>query len=926
MHGPVELLITSPDGSARVVVVASPVTVGREQCDVVVDDPALSRRHLQLAPDGDAVVVSDLGSANGTWVDGQRLGSPRTVRAGEQVVAGDTTLVVLARVAPGGGPSGDGVIGHDRSPVTVIEQGRHAAAVAPWIRSRAAAAWARLVELAPEQRRGAPTIRLVDPYPDPADPTRAVAEGTVIDPDRHEVWMVVGATAAPDEPAYALALLVAAETAPDPEVALLFAGYGLHLAGVPSTDDAVRAAGVVRPSVATGEPRLAGAVSFVRSLITRAGDDVMRSTLARLGPGRVDAVLLETYGAGLASLERRWARSVAANAVDVPPRQFLSLSLHHLRPYRWQQIEVFALMLLGLAFTVTFPFVTRRLFDEAIPSGELAQVMGLLGVLGVAFVVSIVAGVRQAYLSATISGSVVRDLQQAMFDRLQVLPQAWYDEHDQGDVLTRVVRDVGAVEGALTQVFAQGILQALTLVVSATIMIVMSPLLGAIVLVAAPIVAVIYRTMGSGARARSTLVQEEASVQMGVVAENHGAHQVVTSFGLAGRERERFAPPAAHMLPSQWRRGFYKGMFVNMVMLVLRLVVLGLGSWLILHDRFTIGGLVAFLSIMGEVLGPVTVLTQLGQGMQRAAGPLVRVREVLDAPVEDEHADRPDLPRLAREIRFDDVSFAYPGGHVVLDHVQLVVDAGSKVAIVGPSGSGKSTLLRLLMRLYEPSGGSVSFDGVDVAAANVASLRAQLGVVFQEPLLFDSTVRDNVALGRRGATDEQVSAAMRSAEVDEFLGRLPRGADTLVGERGGALSGGQRQRVSIARALVRDPAVLVLDEATSALDAVTERNLSATFERIGQGRTIISVTHRLASVVGYDRIVVLDGGRVVETGTHRDLLAAGGLYAGLWAEQHGAETEPAGVLPAPPATAIDAARMTGLTRAAPAPTTREDTT
>ncbi|TMK82357.1 MAG: ATP-binding cassette domain-containing protein [Actinobacteria bacterium] len=233
------------------------------------------------------------------------------------------------------------------------------------------------------------------------------------------------------------------------------------------------------------------------------------------------------------------------------------------------------------------------------------------------------------------------------------------------------------------------------------------------------------------------------------------------------------------------------------------------------------------------------------------------------------------------------VSFSYTPERRALEDIDIRIPAGRRVAFVGPTGAGKSSILQLLMRFYDPEAGAVMFDGQDIKGATVASLRSQLGVVFQDTFLFDASVRENIAVGRPGATDDEVRAAARAAALDDFVATLPRGYDTMVGERGGRLSGGQRQRLAIARALLRDPAVLLLDEATSALDPATEARISETLNEVGKGRTTVAVTHRLTSIVHYDRLFVVVDGRIVEQGTHAELLDQGGVYAELWAEQTG---------------------------------------
>jgi ABC-type transport system involved in Fe-S cluster assembly fused permease/ATPase subunit len=379
---------------------------------------------------------------------------------------------------------------------------------------------------------------------------------------------------------------------------------------------------------------------------------------------------------------------------------------------------------------------------------------------------------------------------------------------------------------------------------------------------------------------------------LAVSAENFGAQPVVKAFALEAREKLRFGRASDRLFVAQRRLNLFGGLFglsVNMIVTGLRLFVLGLGSWLILDGRLTIGGLVAFMTLMGEVISPVTVLTGIGQQIQASTGALARINEVLDAePSVVDQSDNAPLAPLASEIRLSDVGFSYTPERRTLDGVNAVIVAGSRVAFVGPTGAGKSSTLQLLQRFYDVDDGAVLFDGRDVRDAPLASLREQLGVVFQDTFLFDTTVRENIGMGREGASDAEIEEAAKAAEVHEFILGLPRGYDSLVGERGGRLSGGQRQRIAIARALLRNPTVLVLDEATSALDPRTERLINDTLERAGSGRTTIAVTHRIASISGYDRIFVLANGQLVEQGTHEQLVALGGVYASLWSEQTGA--------------------------------------
>jgi ATP-binding cassette subfamily B protein len=283
-----------------------------------------------------------------------------------------------------------------------------------------------------------------------------------------------------------------------------------------------------------------------------------------------------------------------------------------------------------------------------------------------------------------------------------------------------------------------------------------------------------------------------------------------------------------------------------------------------------------YYGLSEKALGELATVSGL---IKRIDEVLAQTPQIVDAP----GARR--LPRLQREIRVADVTFSYNGGPAQLDHVDLTIPAGAWIALVGPSGSGKTTLLRLLLRLYEVGTGGILFDGHDVRIVTQESLRAQMAIVFQEPILFNASIRENICLGKLNATDEEIKAAARVAEIHDFIVSLPHGYETSIGELGNQLSGGERQRIAIARALVRDPAVLLLDEPTSALDATTEAALAATIAKLAHTRTVITVTHRLAAVQHADKIHVLDHGRIVEQGMHRDLVARDGLYAELWRTQ-----------------------------------------
>jgi len=795
-----------------------------------------------------------------------------------------------------GRPTSDGLASIDADGAAIVKfrPGSAGEKAAKAVAVRVKKARRRLEGFGSEGWGTIPTICLVDPFPDPAT-GELVLDGTIVDAERNEIWMVVTPESPPEPPERALTLLFGAALPAAGELEVLLEGYGLWLAKTPRPDDQLSGVAIVPPAMAQGELRSILSLSLIYFLLDREKEDVLRRTLSSTQPGRLDHAFQEHYGLPVAALMQAWMEKVGGDGPTVKTGQFMKLAWRYLRPYKKKQAEVFFYMLFSLAFATVFPFVTKALFDTVLPEAIATQQFGgiasLLGGLGIAFIVSLLAGLRQAYQSAWISGAVVRDLRSQMFGKLQTLSTGWFRRHQQGDVLTRLFNDVMVLEQGLTTTLREGIFQSLSLVVSSIVMLTLNPLLGIIVLIGAPLVAVVYKSMATGAQSRGLAVQQDTGALMNIAAENYDAEPVVKLFSLQGREVGRFQQLSERLFRSERRLNLYGGLFglsVNTIVTLLRLVILGLGAYLIVQGSFTVGGLIAFLGVMGEVLAPVTTLTSVGQQVQQSSGALYRIEEILnEQPELVEPPDAQTLPRLSQEIRIQGVDFSYNAERQILTNVDAVIPAGQRVAFVGASGSGKSTIFQLLMRLYDPDEGSVLYDGFDARAVTVDSLRGQLGVVFQDNFLFDTTLRENIAMGKPGCTDEEVVAAAQAAEVHTFIDQLPRGYDTTVGERGGMLSGGQRQRVAIARALVRNPQILLLDEATSALDPKTERAIIGTLNRVGQGRTTVAITHRLTSISGYDTIFVVHEGRIAEQGDHHQLIAAGGLYARLWAEQTG---------------------------------------
>jgi ATP-binding cassette subfamily B protein len=373
------------------------------------------------------------------------------------------------------------------------------------------------------------------------------------------------------------------------------------------------------------------------------------------------------------------------------------------------------------------------------------------------------------------------------------------------------------------------------------------------------------------------------------------APAAVRAFNLQDLIVARFRERNKQLLGAGLRLGFMTSLMersASLGTLLLQVVVMAISGYLAFRGVITIGTFAAFQALFVSLSYSFMYLAQYTPNLIKASGGVIRIEELLkEKPGVEDIPGAVELSPLREALELQQVHFSYAGGGRHLDGVSLRIPRGASVAFVGPSGSGKSTVLNLLLRFYDPVSGGVLFDGTDLRRAKQASLRALTSVVFQESVLFNTTVRENIRLGNPGASDGEIEAAARASEIHDFIAGLPQGYGTMCGERGSRFSGGQRQRIAIARAMLRNPSILVLDEATSALDPATESALNATFGRLAQGRTMISVTHRLRTVVKMDRIFVMDRGKLAESGTHEELIARRGLYARLWNKQSGVHVE-----------------------------------
>jgi subfamily B ATP-binding cassette protein MsbA len=563
--------------------------------------------------------------------------------------------------------------------------------------------------------------------------------------------------------------------------------------------------------------------------------------------------------------------------------------LRYLRPYRGHMALAIAMLAGSSAIGLTFPLVIVRLLDAVLQQQNLALLNGLaLALLGM-FLLQALLTFGQSYILNVVGERIVLDLRVALYRHLQSLSLDFFASRRTGEILSRLSSDVTQVRAVLTSNITQLLSSLIALVGSVIIVFLLNPRLVGFVLVLALGVVAVAASFGRMLRRLSTRAQDELASATVAVEEGLQGVRVVKSFARESYEVERYAAAMERTLGASLRLALLRSAFGGLMAF---LGFSGIAAILWFSGREVLAGRLAFSTISGFVIYAITIGASLGQlsglygQFSEALGAVRCVFEILDTrPTVTNAPGAPDLPSVAGAISFENVSFAYEPGREVLHQISLTVPPGEIVALVGPSGAGKSTLFNLIPRFYDPTSGTVAIDGIDVRAVTQRSLREQIGLVPQETMLFAGTIRENIAYGRLDADEAAIVAAARAANAHDFIMATPHGYDTIVGERGIKLSGGQRQRIAIARAMLKDPRILLLDEATSSLDSESEALVQEALERLMRGRTAVIIAHRLSTVAIAHRIVVLDRGRIVEQGSHAELLARQGLYARLYALQ-----------------------------------------
>ena len=562
-------------------------------------------------------------------------------------------------------------------------------------------------------------------------------------------------------------------------------------------------------------------------------------------------------------------------------------------------------LLVQAAFETIFPLGYKWLIDWAIIPRDPRWFASVMAGLGAAFLVSAVVTVAREFLCADLGVRTVNALRLEMARRLHAVSLDFFAGTPAGDLTSRFTADLRAIEQVVGRALPDVIGAGLSLAISAALLFVLEWRLALITMAALPLTLVGPRLLGSRATTASHRRAEDEAAIAATVEELVVGQAVIRAFGLDGAIGQRFRTRLTRLGDSGLRATFLGrlvGGSTALAVTLVQLVIIGAGALLVIRGDMSLGSLIGFMALLLNVDAAVSALSHGIPDCIQAIGGMERVEALLQEPggVMDAADARPAPP--VREIAFRDVTFGYPGRPACLRHVSFTVEARQHVAFVGRSGSGKSTILRLIARFYDAREGAVTVNGEDVRRVTQDSLRARMAVVLQETFLFSGTIRDNISLARPDATEAAVEAAATAAQLHQVIGSWPNGYATAVGEGGGRLSGGERQRIALARAILRNPEVLLLDEATSALDPETEAQFNRALAARALERTVISVTHRLPTVTHADQIFVVDGGEVVERGTHQELLDLEGTYHRLWQQQSGFVVSPdgrgAGITPA----------------------------
>ena len=563
--------------------------------------------------------------------------------------------------------------------------------------------------------------------------------------------------------------------------------------------------------------------------------------------------------------------------------------LSYLRPYRRRVAGAYLALLGANALTVLTPQLIRWIVDRGIEARDTRLLAySVLGLLALTLVKGVLTFI-QGQWSEVASQTVAYDLRNALHRQLSALSFSYHDRTETGQILSRAIEDVDRIRFVTGRAFLRLFDGTMLLLGTSVLLLWMNWRLGLLALAAVPVLA--YRALYFGRRLRplALAIQQQLAVLTTRLEQNLRGTRVVKAFAQEEKEIARFDAENARWFGLAARSARLQAINAPLLDLIANIgtvAIIGYGGYLVIHGQLTLGELVAFNTYLAQLVVPVRRLGMIIPALAIASAAGERVFQILDTVSEVREApDATPLPRVRGDVRFEHVSFAYFGRHPVLNDVTFEAQAGQVIALLGATGSGKSTIINLIPRFYDATEGRITIDGQDIRQVTLSSLRDQIGIVLQETTLFATTLRENIAFGRPGASEEEIVAAACAAQAHEFISTMAHGYDTRVGERGVTLSGGQRQRIAIARALLKDPRILILDDATSSVDTETEQLIQAALQALMVGRTSFVIAQRLSTLRLASCILVLDRGKIVARGTHAELLRISGLYADIYQQQ-----------------------------------------
>lgn len=565
-------------------------------------------------------------------------------------------------------------------------------------------------------------------------------------------------------------------------------------------------------------------------------------------------------------------------------------ALKYIKPYWKRGLAAGICTIIAAGGTAYLPFVIKDMVDQVLSEKNTTMLNWIVLSIIVVFVIRGIAYYGQSYLMNYVGQRVIIDIRKAVFEKLQRLSMSFYDKHKTGTIMSYVTNDVSALQSAMVDNVVEMITETVILVASIVMMIYLDWKLFLVTFATFPVVLFFIDSFGKRIRKSGNRIQEAAADITSVLQEVASSPRVIKSFVREGYEVERFDKENMNNFRANMKYAQLSSTLTPTIEFVAAVgvsIILWYGGNSVINGSITAGSLVAFLTYAVNISNPIKRLSRVIGNIQKALAAAQRVFDVLDLPEDIKNApDAKALPPVKGDVRFKDVCFAYNESEEVLSHVSFEVKPGEMIAFVGPSGAGKSTVASLLPRFYDATNGSITIDGQDIRKVTLDSLREQVGIVPQETVLFNGSVYDNILYGRLDATREEVEAAAKAANAHDFIMQLPNGYATMLGDRGMNISGGQRQRISIARAILKNPQILILDEATSALDTESERVVQEALDRLMVGRTSFVIAHRLSTIKNADKIMVLEKGQLIEQGNHDELMAMDGLYAHLYKIQY----------------------------------------